>query len=56
MEVPSAGRNQEVVVHKVLYVEKNLPWDPSQGQEGVFPQLLVQYQGESFDLQAKSET
>lgn len=54
--VPSVGRNQEVVVHKVLYVEENHPWDPSQGQEGVLPPLLVQHQGESFDLQTKSET
>lgn len=51
--VPSVGRNPEVVVHKVLYVEENHPWDPSLGQEGA---LLVQHQGESFDLQTKSET
>lgn len=50
------GRNREVVVHRVLYVEEDHPWDPSQGLEGVLPPLLVQHLGESFALQTKSET
>lgn len=51
--VPLVGRNQEVVVHRVLYVD---PWDPSQGLEGLLPPLSVQHQGESFALQTKSQT
>lgn len=54
--VPAVGRNQEEVVRKVLYEEEDRPWDPSQDQEEELPPLLVQHQGESVDLQAKSKT
>lgn len=54
--VPAVGRNQEEGVRKVLYgEEEDHPWDPSQDQEEVLPPLLVQHQGESVDLQAKSK-
>lgn len=54
--VPAVGRNQEVAVRKVLYEGEGRPWDPSQDQEVVLRPLLVQHQGESFHLQAKSKT
>lgn len=54
--VPSVGRNQEVEVHTVLDVEEGHPREPSEGQEVRLPPFLVQHQGESLDLQTKSET